>query len=75
MIAHLTTTIRSALAGGLATATVNVPLLGGAYPGSVVIDLLLIETLGHGWDLARATGQRWARTRKPASMPSPCSKA
>ncbi|MFF0034248.1 TIGR03086 family metal-binding protein [Streptomyces avermitilis] len=59
VIAHLTTTIRSALAGGLATATVNVPLLGGAYPGSVVIDLLLIETLGHGWDLARATGQRW----------------
>ena len=59
VITHLTATIQSALAAGLATAQVNVPLLGGTYPGSVVIDLLLIEALGHGWDLARATGRPW----------------
>ncbi len=59
VIAQLTTTIRSALAAGVATVPVNVPLLGGAYPGTVVIDLLLVETLGHGWDLSRATGRPW----------------
>lgn len=37
----------------------NVPQLGGAYPGSVVLDMLVIEALGHGWDLARSTGQAW----------------
>jgi uncharacterized protein (TIGR03086 family) len=38
---------------------VDVPLLGGAYPPAVVLDLLQAEVLGHGWDLAKATGQTW----------------
>jgi uncharacterized protein (TIGR03086 family) len=42
-----------------ADATVDVPRLGGAYPTGVVLDLLQAEALGHGWDLAKATGQSW----------------
>lgn len=59
VIQRLTTKIGSAASTGLASATVSVPLLGGAYPGHAVFDLLLVEVLGHGWDLARATGQAW----------------
>ena len=29
----------------------------GRLPGHVLVGFLLIEALGHGWDLARATGQ------------------
>jgi uncharacterized protein (TIGR03086 family) len=29
----------------------------GRLPGRVMVGFLLIEALGHGWDLARATGQ------------------
>ena len=29
----------------------------GRVPGHVLVGFLLIEALGHGWDLARATGQ------------------
>jgi uncharacterized protein (TIGR03086 family) len=58
-IGKLAATLRCALDEGVATVVVNVPQLGGAYPGSVVVDLLLIEVLGHGWDLARAVGQPW----------------
>jgi uncharacterized protein (TIGR03086 family) len=29
----------------------------GRLPGHVLVGFLLIETLGHGWDLAQATGQ------------------
>jgi uncharacterized protein (TIGR03086 family) len=57
---RLAATVRAALASGVEGVTVNVPPLGGAYPGSVVLDMLLIEALGHGWDLARATGRSWA---------------
>ncbi|WP_433195878.1 TIGR03086 family metal-binding protein [Nocardia sp. CA-107356] len=59
VITHLVGAIQSALAAGVATAQVSVPLLGGTYPGAMVIDLLLFEVLGHGWDLARATGRPW----------------
>ncbi|MFC0842348.1 TIGR03086 family metal-binding protein [Streptomyces noboritoensis] len=59
VIEKLTTTLRAALDDAVATRTVNVPRLGGAYPGGVVIDLLLVEVVGHGWDLARATGLSW----------------
>jgi uncharacterized protein (TIGR03086 family) len=59
VLQRLTTKVRSAASTGLDSTTVNVPLLGGAYPGRVVFDLLLIEVIGHGWDLARATGQTW----------------
>jgi uncharacterized protein (TIGR03086 family) len=58
-IGKLAATLRCALDEGVATVVVNVPRLGGAYPGSAVVDLLLIEVLGHGWDLARAVGQSW----------------
>ncbi|WP_203737739.1 hypothetical protein [Actinoplanes italicus] len=35
------------------------PHLGGSFPGSVVVDMLLIEAVTHGWDLARAIGRPW----------------
>ena len=59
VIGRLAATIRSAVDAGVARTIVKVPQLGGAYPGATVIDLLLIEVLGHGWDLARATGRPW----------------
>ncbi|MFI5843189.1 TIGR03086 family metal-binding protein [Catenuloplanes sp. NPDC051500] len=52
-------TLADAVRSARPDATVNVPRLGGAYPTSVVLDLLQAEALGHGWDLARATGQPW----------------
>ncbi len=52
-------TVRASLADGVERRTVNVPNLGGAYPGSAVIGMLTAELLGHGWDLAKATGQAW----------------
>jgi uncharacterized protein (TIGR03086 family) len=33
------------------------PLPIGQVPGLSLIEIRLIEHLGHGWDLARATGQ------------------
>lgn len=47
------------LEGGEPATDVKVPLLGGTYPYDVVIGLLMVEMIGHGWDLARATGQPW----------------
>ena len=35
----------------------DVPMLGGDTPGAMVLNMTLIEYLGHGWDLAAATGQ------------------
>jgi uncharacterized protein (TIGR03086 family) len=35
--------------------TLTVPF--GSVPGAVAVHLRLVETLVHGWDLARATGQ------------------
>lgn len=29
----------------------------GPQPGTIVFDMMLIEYIGHGWDLAKATGQ------------------
>jgi uncharacterized protein (TIGR03086 family) len=36
----------------------DVPMLGGETPGAMVMNMTLMEYLGHGWDLAAATGQR-----------------
>jgi uncharacterized protein (TIGR03086 family) len=59
VVGRLAVTVRTALDSGTATTAVDVPLLGGTLPGAVVVDLLLAEVLGHGWDLARATEQPW----------------
>ena len=32
-------------------------VMGGPIPGSMVVGMMLMEYLGHGWDLAVATGQ------------------
>jgi uncharacterized protein (TIGR03086 family) len=59
VVPALIATLRSGLDAGLATDTVTVVELGGVFPGGHVVDLLLIETLTHGWDLARALGRPW----------------
>jgi uncharacterized protein (TIGR03086 family) len=59
VLPQLIATLRKAWDGGVADEIVNVPHIGGSFPGRQVADLLLIETITHGWDLARATGQSW----------------
>jgi uncharacterized protein (TIGR03086 family) len=59
VIPRLSATLRSALDAGMATAVVNVPELGGAFRGDTVVDMLLIEAMTHGWDMARAVGLPW----------------
>ena len=44
---------------GVETTVVNVPHLGGSFLGGIVVDMLLIEVVTHGWELARAVGQPW----------------
>jgi uncharacterized protein (TIGR03086 family) len=34
-----------------------VPMSGGELPGAMVLNMMLMEYLTHGWDLARATDQ------------------
>lgn len=43
---------------GLATTTYTLPF--GQVPGTALVGIRLTEHLGHGWDLARATGQDWS---------------
>ena len=59
VIARLSATLRSALDAGIATNIVKVPELGGAFSGHTVVDMLLIEVITHGWDMARAVGLPW----------------
>jgi uncharacterized protein (TIGR03086 family) len=59
VLARLSATLRTALDAGVETTVVNVPHLGGSFPGSIVVDMLLIEVVTHGWELARAVGQPW----------------
>ncbi len=59
VLPQLSATLRSALANGVETTIVKVPHLGGAFPGAVVLDMLLIEVITHGWDLATAAGLPW----------------
>lgn len=35
----------------------SVPMMGGEQPASMVLNMTLMEYVGHGWDLATATGQ------------------
>lgn len=57
---ELAAAARTALVNGVEATSVNVAeLAAGAIPGDRVIGLLLAETVVHGWDLARATGQPW----------------
>ncbi|WP_414170120.1 TIGR03086 family metal-binding protein [Streptoverticillium reticulum] len=58
-IRHVAGTVRAALENDVESGNVDIPRLGGELPGALVIHNLLAEVLGHGWDLARATGQRW----------------
>jgi uncharacterized protein (TIGR03086 family) len=59
VLPELSATLRSALDAGVGEKTVHVADLGGSMPGAQVVDLLLIETITHGWDLARAAGLAW----------------
>ncbi|MFG1925296.1 TIGR03086 family metal-binding protein [Cryptosporangium sp. NPDC048952] len=59
VVARLSATLRTALDAGVETTVVNVPYLGGSFPGSVVVGMLLIEVVTHGWELARAVGRPW----------------
>src|SRR5205814_713375 len=44
---------------GVESGDVNVPHLGGNLPGTLVINSLIAEVLGHGWDFGKATGRSW----------------
>jgi uncharacterized protein (TIGR03086 family) len=59
VLARLSATLRTALDVGVETTVVNVPHLGGSLPGGIVVNMLIIEVITHGWDLARAIGQPW----------------
>jgi len=59
VVARLSATLRTALDAGVETTVVNVPHLGGSFLGGIVVDMLLIEVVTHGWELARAVGQPW----------------
>jgi uncharacterized protein (TIGR03086 family) len=59
VLARLSETLRTAVDAGVETAVVNVPHLGGSLPGSIVMNMLLIEVVTHGWELARAVGEPW----------------
>ncbi|WP_410608269.1 TIGR03086 family metal-binding protein [Amycolatopsis sp. lyj-109] len=59
ILPRLSATLRSALDSGVAAAVVNVSELGGSFPGAMVVDMVLIEVITHGWDLARAAGLPW----------------
>ena len=58
-VRRTTEVVRQSLAAGLEQAKIQFPLLGGELPGPVVIDSLAGEVIGHGWDLAVATGREW----------------
>jgi uncharacterized protein (TIGR03086 family) len=58
-IEKLAVTVRAALADGIEAVPVNVPALGGTFQGDYVLSMLAAETVVHGWDFARATGQVW----------------
>ncbi len=60
VIATLSARIDEAARDLTGSEVVDVPRLGGSLPRSLLLDLLLVEVLGHGWDLARATGADWA---------------
>ncbi|MEV7088499.1 TIGR03086 family metal-binding protein [Streptomyces sp. NPDC093085] len=58
-IGELSAVVRAALADGITTAPVQVPALGGTFPGAYVLSMLVAEVTVHGWDMARATGRSW----------------
>ncbi|MEV0620617.1 TIGR03086 family metal-binding protein [Nonomuraea sp. NPDC050404] len=58
-VGELRATVLAALADGIEAVPVKVPALGGTFTGDRVLSMLLAETVVHGWDLARATGQPW----------------
>jgi uncharacterized protein (TIGR03086 family) len=48
--------VQAFAAPGVLEATYSAPF--GTAPGAVLVHVRTVEILGHGWDLARATGQR-----------------
>ncbi|MGW1049093.1 hypothetical protein ACWD4N_02525 [Streptomyces sp. NPDC002586] len=50
-------TVRVALAKDVESSNVNMPPVGGDLPGTLVINSLIAEVLGHGWDFTKAAGQ------------------
>ncbi|MFJ2559229.1 MULTISPECIES: TIGR03086 family metal-binding protein [unclassified Streptomyces] len=58
-IGELSAVVCGALAAGVETVSVRAPALGGTFPGDYVLSMLVAETVVHGWDVARATGQVW----------------
>lgn len=52
------TTLDAAIRGGAAARPLR--LGDSAMPGDMALSMILWEYLVHGWDLARATGQRWS---------------
>ncbi|MEV1044692.1 TIGR03086 family metal-binding protein [Streptomyces sp. NPDC049916] len=59
VLPRLSSALRSALDEGVEDKLVNVPHLGGTFPGTAVLNMLLIEVITHGWDMAIATGLPW----------------
>lgn len=53
-------TTASAIVDGLETRGLDRPMTmtGDPIPGEFVLNMLLMEYLGHGWDLCRSTGRR-----------------
>lgn len=56
IIEHLAEVTRRSIGDGIQAGIVNLPALGGKIPGTIALDSLGIEVLGHSWDLSRATG-------------------